>query len=158
NRSQLIRCCQSVPTRPKLDVLRVTIESSSVFLGLIRPSNTKTSRSASCNSVCRYRFLSHPSDSCQCFLASSHAPSVVGFPPLGDSVPHCSGRATMSPKIFVTQPIPEKALARLREFGSVELNPESAHIITKAELITALRRNDYLFCMLHDRVDTEVIN
>ena len=64
----------------------------------------------------------------------------------------------MSPKIFVTQPIPEKALARLREFGSVELNPDSAHIITKAELITALRRNDYLFCMLHDRVDTEVIN
>jgi glyoxylate reductase len=64
----------------------------------------------------------------------------------------------MLPNIFVTQPIPEKALARLREFGSVELNPDSTHIITKPELIAALRRNDYLVCLLHDRVDAEVIN
>src|SRR3989304_2130663 len=64
----------------------------------------------------------------------------------------------MIPKIFVTQPIPEKALARLRELGSVELNPDSAHIVTKPELIAALKRNDYLFCLIHDRVDAEVIN
>ncbi|MGH8528034.1 MAG: NAD(P)-dependent oxidoreductase, partial [Gammaproteobacteria bacterium] len=64
----------------------------------------------------------------------------------------------MLPSIFVTQPIPEKALARLREFGSVELNPDSTHIITKPELMAALRRNDYLVCLLHDRVDAEVIN
>jgi glyoxylate reductase len=64
----------------------------------------------------------------------------------------------MNPKIFITQPIPEKALARLREVGDVELNPDSTHIITKAELIAALSRNDYLFCLLHDKVDAEVIN
>jgi glyoxylate reductase len=64
----------------------------------------------------------------------------------------------MTPRIFVTQPIPEKALARLRGLGSVELNPDSAHIITKPELMAALRRNDYLICLLHDRVDAEVIN
>lgn len=64
----------------------------------------------------------------------------------------------MAPRIFVTQPIPEKALARLREFASVELNPDSSHIITKSELIAALKRNDYLFCLLHDIVDAEVIN
>ena len=64
----------------------------------------------------------------------------------------------MRPNIFVTQPIPEKALARLREFGSVEINPDSTHIITKPELMAALRRNDYLVCLLHDRVDAEVIN
>ena len=64
----------------------------------------------------------------------------------------------MSAKIFVTQPIPEKALARLREAGSVELNPDSAHIVTKPELIAALKRNQYLFCLLHDRVDAEVID
>lgn len=64
----------------------------------------------------------------------------------------------MRPKIFVTQPIPEKALARLRAVGSVELNPDPVHIITKPELIAALGRNDYLFCLLHDTVDAEVIN
>src|SRR5499433_3061869 len=64
----------------------------------------------------------------------------------------------MVPKIFVTQPIPEKALARLREFGSVELNPDATHIITKPDLMAALGRNDYLICLLHDQVDAEVIN
>ena len=64
----------------------------------------------------------------------------------------------MPPKIFVTQPIPEKALARLREVGDVEINPDSTHIITKPELMAALDRNDYLLCLLHDRVDAEVIS
>ncbi|MBI2533173.1 MAG: D-glycerate dehydrogenase, partial [Deltaproteobacteria bacterium] len=64
----------------------------------------------------------------------------------------------MAPRIFVTQPIPEKALAQLREHGSVELNADSAHIITKPELMAALRQSDYLLCLLHDAVDAEVIN
>jgi glyoxylate reductase len=64
----------------------------------------------------------------------------------------------MRPNIFVTQPIPRKALARLRELGSVEINSDSTHIMTKPELIDGLKRNDYLFCLLHDRVDAEVIN
>lgn len=64
----------------------------------------------------------------------------------------------MVPTIFITQPIPEKALARLRETAEVELNPDPLHIITKPELIAALGRNDYLFCLLHDTVDAEVIN
>ena len=64
----------------------------------------------------------------------------------------------MTPKIFVTQPIPEKALARLREHGSVEINTDSAHIITKPELMAAIKRNDYLFCLLHDTVDAAVIS
>jgi glyoxylate reductase len=64
----------------------------------------------------------------------------------------------MAPRIFVTQPIPEKALARLREVGNVEINPDSTHIITKPELMAALNRNEYLLCLLHDRVDAEVIS
>ena len=64
----------------------------------------------------------------------------------------------MAPRIFVTQPIPGKALARLREHGGVELNADSAHIITKPELMAALRQSDYLLCLLHDTVDAEVIN
>ena len=64
----------------------------------------------------------------------------------------------MLTKVFVTQPIPEKALARLRKAAEVELNPDSTHIVTKAELISAMRRNDYLICLLHDRVDAEAID
>jgi glyoxylate reductase len=64
----------------------------------------------------------------------------------------------MAPKIFVTQPIPEQALSRLRGVAEVELNPDSTHIITKPELIAALERNEYLLCLLHDRVDAEAIN
>lgn len=64
----------------------------------------------------------------------------------------------MLTKVFVTQPIPEKALARLRKAAEVELNPDSTHIVTKAELINAMRRNDYLICLLHDRVDAEAID
>ena len=63
----------------------------------------------------------------------------------------------MSARIFVTQPIPENALARLREVGQVELNPDPLHIVTKPELIAALARNDYLVCLLHDQVDAEAI-
>jgi glyoxylate reductase len=63
----------------------------------------------------------------------------------------------MAHRIFITQPIPEKALARLREHGSVELNADSAHILTKPELMAAIERNDYLFCLLHDTVDAAVI-
>src|SRR5213594_4765825 len=64
----------------------------------------------------------------------------------------------MAPRVFVTQPIPEGALARLLEVAEVELNPDSTHIITKSELIAALKRNNYLLCLLHDRVDAEIIN
>jgi glyoxylate reductase len=64
----------------------------------------------------------------------------------------------MAPRIFLTQPIPENALARLREIAEVEWNPDSTHIITKPELMAALRRNEYLLCLLHDRVDAEVID
>lgn len=63
----------------------------------------------------------------------------------------------MRPAIFVTQPIAEGALARLREVGEVELNPDPLHIITKPELMAALRMAEYLVCLLHDTIDAEVI-
>jgi glyoxylate reductase len=64
----------------------------------------------------------------------------------------------MAAKVFATQPIPEKAMSRLQAVAEVELNPDSTHIVTKSELIAALKRNNYLLCLLHDRVDAEVIN
>lgn len=63
----------------------------------------------------------------------------------------------MRPTIFVTQPIAEGALARLREVGEVDLNPDPLHIITKPELMAALRMAEYLVCLLHDQIDAEVI-
>lgn len=63
----------------------------------------------------------------------------------------------MPATIFVTQPVPESAAARLRGLGAVEMNPDPRHMVTKAELIAALQRNEYLVCLLHDRVDAEVI-
>jgi glyoxylate reductase len=42
--------------------------------------------------------------------------------------------------------------------GTVEINFDSTRIIGKPELIDAVKRNDYLFCLLHDLVDAEVIN
>jgi glyoxylate reductase len=61
------------------------------------------------------------------------------------------------PSIFVTQPIAEGALARLRALGQVEINPDALHIVTKAELRAALERHPYLVCLLHDTVDAELI-
>jgi glyoxylate reductase len=63
----------------------------------------------------------------------------------------------VGPAVFVTQPIDAAALARLREVGEVELNPDPLHIVTKPELLAAVRRAEYLVCLLHDRVDAEVI-
>jgi glyoxylate reductase len=58
----------------------------------------------------------------------------------------------------VTQPIPEPALARLREIGPVELNPDSRRILGPAELREAVRHCDYLLCLQHNEVDAGVID
>ena len=63
----------------------------------------------------------------------------------------------MRPRIFVTQPVAESALERLRAVADVELNPDSLHIVTKDELLAAVRDRDILFCLLHDKVDRDVI-
>ena len=41
----------------------------------------------------------------------------------------------MRPRIFVSQPVAESAIARLREVGTVKVNPDSSRIIAKRELI-----------------------
>lgn len=60
-------------------------------------------------------------------------------------------------KAYLTQPIAEGALERLRAVAEVKLNPDPLHIVTKDELLAAVRDADALFCMLHDAVDREVI-
>jgi len=61
------------------------------------------------------------------------------------------------PRVFVTQPIAESALARLRAAADVEVNPDSSRVLDKAKLIEAVKRCDILMSLLHDTVDAEVL-
>lgn len=63
----------------------------------------------------------------------------------------------MRPRIFITQPVAESAVARLRAVADVELNPDTLHIATKAELLEKIPQLDILFCLLHDKVDRDII-
>ena len=57
------------------------------------------------------------------------------------------------PRIFVTQPIADSALARLRKLATVEVNKNSSKPIAKKALIAGARSCDILFSLLHDKVD-----
>lgn len=61
------------------------------------------------------------------------------------------------PRIFITQPVAQSAIARLQGVAAVDFNPDSAHIPTKDEMLAAVRKHDILFCLLQDRVDAQVI-
>jgi glyoxylate reductase len=62
------------------------------------------------------------------------------------------------PRVFVTQPIAESALKRLRAVADVEVNPDSSRVLNKAKLIEAVKRCDILLSLLHDTVDREVLS
>jgi glyoxylate reductase len=61
------------------------------------------------------------------------------------------------PRIFVTQPVSEHALKRLRAVASVTVFPDASRIIPKRMLLDAVRQADILFCLLHDHIDRAVI-
>jgi glyoxylate reductase len=61
------------------------------------------------------------------------------------------------PRIFITQPIAPAAIRRLQDAAEVTWNSDPLHIVTRAELIEAVRGVDCLFCLLHDVVDADVI-
>ena len=63
----------------------------------------------------------------------------------------------MRPRVYVTQPIAESALLRLKEIAEVELNDDSSRIPVKDKLIDAAKRSDILLCLLHDTIDREVL-
>jgi glyoxylate reductase len=66
-------------------------------------------------------------------------------------------RKPSRPRIFVTQPIADSATKRLRALGSVKVYPDDSRIIPKAKLIAAVKQCDILFCLLHDRIDRDVV-
>jgi glyoxylate reductase len=63
----------------------------------------------------------------------------------------------MRPRVFITQPVAPSAIARLRAAADVNLNADALHIPDQDELMAAVRGHDILFCLLHDRVDGDII-
>ena len=61
------------------------------------------------------------------------------------------------PRIFVTQPVADSAIKRLRAMGSVKVFPDDSRIIPHKTLISAVRKADILFCLLHDKIDRAVV-
>ena len=64
----------------------------------------------------------------------------------------------MRPRIYITQPIAASAIERLRAVADVTLNNDPLHIVTQNELLQAAREHDIIFCLLHDKINAEVIN
>jgi glyoxylate reductase len=63
----------------------------------------------------------------------------------------------MRPRIFITQPIGESALERLRAVAEVKINKDSSRILDKQTLIAAAKTQDILFPLLHDKIDRAVL-
>jgi glyoxylate reductase len=64
---------------------------------------------------------------------------------------------TTLPRVFITQPVAEAAVEKLRSVAEVRGNSDPLRILTRAELCEAVRESDYLFCLLQDTIDRPVI-
>jgi glyoxylate reductase len=63
----------------------------------------------------------------------------------------------MRPRIYVTQPIADSAVKRLRAVATVKVNPDASRVPSKRDLIAGARQCDILFSRLHDRIDRDVL-
>ena len=63
----------------------------------------------------------------------------------------------MRPRVYVTQPIAESALGRLRDIAEVEINLDSSRILATHKLIEAAKRSDIILCLLHDVINRDVL-
>ena len=63
----------------------------------------------------------------------------------------------MRPRIYITQPIAESALARLRKVADVTMNKDLSRILDKKKLVAAVKKHDLLFSLLHDTIDRTVL-
>ncbi len=63
----------------------------------------------------------------------------------------------MRPKIYITQPVAESAIERLRAVADVEVNPDASRVPDKDMLIAGAKKCDILFSLLHDKIDADVI-
>jgi len=63
----------------------------------------------------------------------------------------------MRPRIYITQPVAASAIRRLQKIADVDWNKNALHIATRQELLQAARDHDVIFCLLHDRIDRDII-
>ncbi len=63
----------------------------------------------------------------------------------------------MRPRVFVTRRLPPKAMALLEEHFEVSCNPHD-RVLTRAEILEAVRDKDGLLPLLTDRVDGELMD
>lgn len=61
------------------------------------------------------------------------------------------------PRIYITQPVGASAIERLRKIADVEVNPDTLHKVTKDELLAKIPQLDVLYCLLHDKIDRDII-
>jgi glyoxylate reductase len=64
---------------------------------------------------------------------------------------------TVKPRVFISQPIAASAIERLRAVANVKVNTDSSKIIAKSKLVAAVKKCDFLFSLLHDRIDRAVL-
>ena len=64
----------------------------------------------------------------------------------------------MRPRIYLTQPVARSAIERLENVADLTINHDPLHIVTQDELLKAAREHDIIFCLLHDRIDADVIH
>lgn len=64
---------------------------------------------------------------------------------------------TGKPRVFVTQPIADSALKRLRDVANVTINKDASKIISRSKLLAAVKKCEILFSLLHDKVDRAVL-
>src|SRR5438067_7460766 len=60
-------------------------------------------------------------------------------------------------RVFISQPIPESALARLRTLADVEVGGDASRVMPRPELIERLRGADVFVHLMHDAVDAAAI-
>jgi glyoxylate reductase len=65
--------------------------------------------------------------------------------------------AAVKPRVFVTQPIADSAIKRLRALSKVKVFPDDSRIIPHRVLVDAVAKTDILFCLLHDKIDRAVV-
>lgn len=61
------------------------------------------------------------------------------------------------PKTFITQPVADSAVERIAAVSDVTINPDASRILSHDKIVEAVRNTDILYCLLHDRIDREIL-
>jgi glyoxylate reductase len=61
------------------------------------------------------------------------------------------------PRVFVTHPITQSALDRLKAVADVEMNPDASKPLSKEGIIAGVKKADVLFALLHDKIDRDIV-